>query len=90
MIPSSPSDSDLDTSKQPQNQNLLLAYQMYERLRRMSDDRKLNLSAEDVLISAYLGCNLVYRCRADSDASDTDIRRPGNDFQCLRVGVNHE
>lgn len=41
-----------------------LAYQMYERLRRMCDERKLNLAEEDVLISAYLGPNLVYRTAA--------------------------
>lgn len=61
---------------------------MYDRLRRMSDDRKLNLSAEDVLISAYLGCNLVYRARSDSETSDTttsSVIEPGKDI----VGVNH-
>uniref|UniRef100_A0A182VDB6 Uncharacterized protein n=1 Tax=Anopheles merus TaxID=30066 RepID=A0A182VDB6_ANOME len=34
---------------------------MYERLKRMSQQRGLNLSPEDLLASAYLGHNLVYK-----------------------------
>uniref|UniRef100_A0AAG5CU31 Uncharacterized protein n=1 Tax=Anopheles atroparvus TaxID=41427 RepID=A0AAG5CU31_ANOAO len=42
----------------------LMATVMYERLRRMSVERGLNLSPEDILISAYLGHNLIYKPQA--------------------------
>lgn len=80
MIP--PSTADFAT--ECERDSRLLAHQMYDRLRRMSDERKLNLSAEDVLISAYLGCNLVYRRNDTTEEQpndgndDGDNQRPAN------------
>ncbi|XP_055610991.1 uncharacterized protein LOC129757727 [Uranotaenia lowii] len=55
----------------------LLAHEMYARLQKMSDQYKLDLSAEDVLISAYLGNNLFYRNPEPSSASTTTKTEPG-------------
>lgn len=81
MIPTSESAS---TNADPQSPRPapLLAHQMYDKLRRISDERKLNLSAEDVLISAYLGSNLVYRQAIVGSVSGADRQMDAAAHEC--------
>ncbi|KFB42144.1 hypothetical protein ZHAS_00009807 [Anopheles sinensis] len=59
MIPSASDDPEQMRGRVPPRP--LMAAVMYAHLQRMSTEHGLNLSPEDILISAYLGHNLIYK-----------------------------
>uniref|UniRef100_T1DEU2 Uncharacterized protein n=1 Tax=Anopheles aquasalis TaxID=42839 RepID=T1DEU2_ANOAQ len=70
MIPSTPEEP-RETQGRSTVRPLTAAF-MYERLQRMSNERGLKLAPEDILISAYLGHNLIY-ATAPPPATATDL-----------------
>uniref|UniRef100_A0A182VXK0 Uncharacterized protein n=1 Tax=Anopheles minimus TaxID=112268 RepID=A0A182VXK0_9DIPT len=68
----------LDTTVEEQSDRRpvrpLTAVFMYERLKRMSNEQGLNLSPEDLLASAYLGHNLVYKAQPSVDTHPYTVR----------------